>query len=146
MNRIPPFMFVFLIPLLCYFSRSSACSTSIPGTTFYSDTLVPPDSSTLLVSNDPDVKKIIAKDSATVLKFKTKKIIAAILSFPVPFGLLGLHRIFLGTKPYIPFVYMGTLGGCFLVLPIIDFIAILSANEETFKHFENNPKVFMWAH
>jgi TM2 domain-containing membrane protein YozV len=85
-------------------------------------------------------------DSIKTSKFRSKKIIAAILSFPVPFGLLGLHRVFLGTKPYIPFVYIGTLGGCFLVLPMIDFITILSADEETFRHFENNPKVFMWSH
>jgi hypothetical protein len=60
--------------------------------------------------------------------------------------LLGLHRIYLGTKPYIPFVYMGTIGGCFLVLPVLDFIAILSADEKTFSRFENNPRVFMWSH
>ncbi len=77
---------------------------------------------------------------------ENKKVIAAILAFPFPFGILGLHRIYLGTKPYMPFAYIGTLGGCFGILPLIDFISILTADDETFKRFENNPKVFMWSH
>ena len=80
------------------------------------------------------------------ISFKSKKIIAAVLAFPLPFGILGLHRIFLGTKPYIPFAYLGTLGGCVGLLPLIDFIAILSAKEATLKLYENNPRVFMWSH
>jgi TM2 domain-containing membrane protein YozV len=98
------------------------------------------------MSNPPENIKLIVRDSIVKSNFKTKKVIAAILAFPLPFGLLGLHRIFLGTKPYIPFVYIGTLGGCLLVLPLVDFIAILFANEQTFKHFENNPRVFIWSH
>lgn len=74
-----------------------------------------------------------------------KKGIALILAFPFPFGMLGLHRIYLGTKPYMPFAYIGTLGGCFGILPLIDFISILTANEDALKRFENNPKVFMWS-
>ena len=37
---------------------------------------------------------------------ENKKVIAAILAFPFPFGMLGLHRIYLGTKPYMPFAYI----------------------------------------
>ena len=74
-----------------------------------------------------------------------KKGIALILAFPFPFGMLGLHRIYLGTKPYMPFAYIGTLGGCFGILPLIDFISILTADDEALKRFENNPKVFMWS-
>ena len=99
-----------------------------------------------IVSDNLELPNLVVKDTSAHSKFKTKKIIAAVLAFPVPFGLLGLHRIFLGTKPYIPFVYLGTVGGCFLILPAIDFITILSAGEETLKSFENNPKVFMWSH
>jgi len=77
---------------------------------------------------------------------ENKKVIAAILAFPFPFGILGLHRIYLGTKPYMPFAYIGTLGGCFGILPLLDFISILTADDEKFKRFENNPKVFMWSH
>lgn len=88
-----------------------------------------------------------AKDSVVIVKnSKNKKTIAAILAFPLPFGVLGLHRVFLGTRPYMPFAYLGTLGGCFGVLPLIDFINILVSDKETYTKFENNPKVFMWVH
>jgi TM2 domain-containing membrane protein YozV len=97
------------------------------------------------IHND-DSLRLITTSPATKPKFKAKKIIAAVLAFPVPFGLLGLHRIFLGTKPYIPFVYIGSVGGCFLILPAIDFINILSADEKTLNGFANNSKVFIWAH
>src|ERR1051326_3021490 len=77
----------------------------------------------------------------TEAHFKRKKIISAILAFPLPFGILGVHRIYLGTKPYMPYVYIGTGGGCVGIIPLIDFIAILSANKKTFQSFENNPRV-----
>jgi TM2 domain-containing membrane protein YozV len=77
---------------------------------------------------------------------KHKKLTAAILSFPLPFGILGLHRIYLGTKPYVPFFYIGTLGGCLGILPLIDFICIVSSGKDKLGRFENCPGVFMWSH
>jgi hypothetical protein len=73
------------------------------------------------------------------------KTVAAVLAFPLPFGFVGLHRIYLGTKPYVPVVYIATLGGCAGLLPLIDFISILAADKETFQTFRNDPRVFMWA-
>lgn len=71
-----------------------------------------------------------------------KRITAAILAFPFPFGIVGLHRIYLGTAPYVPIVYIASLGGIFGVLPFIDFcILILDKNE---KRYIENKKVFMW--
>jgi hypothetical protein len=75
---------------------------------------------------------------------ENSKLISAVLAFPV-FGIVGLHRIYLGTKPYVPVVYIATLGGCAGILPLVDFFAILTANQETFESFRNNPRVFMWA-
>jgi TM2 domain-containing membrane protein YozV len=99
-----------------------------------------------VLSTERDSCGVVAEDSSVIVKHnKKKKTIAAILAFPLPFGILGMHRIFLGTKPYIPFVYIGTAGGCAGILPVADFIAILNADEKTFKKFENNPKVFMWG-
>ena len=89
---------------------------------------------------------LTSNDSAKHVIHENRKLISAILAFPFPFGILGLHRIYLGTKPYMPFVYVGTLGGCFGILPLIDFICILIADDETLKSFANNPKVFMWSH
>ena len=72
-----------------------------------------------------------------------RRLIAAVLAFPFPFGIVGLHRIFLGTKPYVPVVYIATLGGIFGILPLIDFFAILF--DKNFEHYESNGKVLMWV-
>jgi hypothetical protein len=74
---------------------------------------------------------------------KSEKITAAVLAFPLPFGIVGLHRIYFGTKPYVPVAYIATLGGCFGILPLVDFFEIIF--EKDLSPFENNPRVFMWA-
>lgn len=74
---------------------------------------------------------------------KNKKLIAAVLAFPFPFGIVGLHRIYLGTAPYVPIVYIGSLGGVFGILPLMDFIAILF--EKDMSSYIDNTKVFMWV-
>jgi TM2 domain-containing membrane protein YozV len=82
------------------------------------------------------------------LRFKTKlrdnrRLIAACLAFPLPLGFLGAHRVFLGTKPYIPVAYTGTLGGCLGIIPFVDFWVILFS--KNFEQYMNNPKFFMWV-
>lgn len=74
---------------------------------------------------------------------RRKKIISLILSFPLPFGILGLHRIYLGSKPYVPLVYIATIGGGFGIVPFIDFIVLLL--EKDISKYINNPNVIMWA-
>lgn len=71
-----------------------------------------------------------------------KKITAATLAFPFPFGIVGLHRIYLGTKPYVPVAYIGTVGGVFGILPLIDFFKITF--DKDLEQYQNNGKVFMW--
>ena len=71
-----------------------------------------------------------------------KKITAAVLAFPFPFGMVGLHRIYLGTKPYVPVAYIASLGGVFGILPFIDFCAITF--DKNFDQYRDNGKVFMW--
>lgn len=71
-----------------------------------------------------------------------KRITAAILAFPFPFGMVGLHRIYLGTKPYVPVAYIASLGGVFGILPLTDFCAIVFDND--FDYYKNNGKVIMW--
>jgi TM2 domain-containing membrane protein YozV len=75
-------------------------------------------------------------------KKKNKKVIAAALAFPFPFGIVGLHRIYLGSAPYVPVVYIATLGGVFGLIPFIDFCALLT--EKDLEKYKNNPKIFMW--
>lgn len=72
-----------------------------------------------------------------------KKITAAVLAFPFPFGMVGLHRIYLGTKPYVPVTYIASLGGVFGILPFIDFIIITC--DKNFDQYRDNGKVFMWV-
>jgi TM2 domain-containing membrane protein YozV len=101
-------------------------------------------------STGDTIVSLVSKDSVpadqnkfavTADSFK-KKLLAGFLSFPFPLGFLGTHRIMLGTKPWVPVVYVATFGGCFGLLPLIDFCVImLSDNVE---QYENNPNVFMW--
>lgn len=72
-----------------------------------------------------------------------KRITAAVLAFPFPFGIVGLHRIYLGTKPYVPVAYIASFGGVFGILPLIDFFAITF--DKDFKQYRDNGKVFMWV-
>ena len=71
-----------------------------------------------------------------------RKILGAVLAFPLPFGVIGLHRIYLGTKPYIPLIYIGTIGGGFGILPFIDFWVIVL--DKDIDHYKENPHLFMW--
>ena len=71
-----------------------------------------------------------------------KKVIASVLAFPLPFGVIGLHRIYLGTKPYVPLIYIGTFGGGFGILPFIDFCVLLL--DKDIEHYKSNSHVFMW--
>jgi hypothetical protein len=74
---------------------------------------------------------------------KKKKLVCALFSLPFPCGFVGAHRVMLGTSPWIPIVYVATFGGCFGLLPLIDFCFITFSKDLT--PFENNPHVFMWA-
>ncbi len=71
-----------------------------------------------------------------------KKFVSAVFAFPFPFGFMGAHRVMLGTKPWVPIIYAATFGGCFGLLPLIDFCVIVFSKD--IEQYENNPKVFMW--
>ena|SRR6218665_2599609 len=73
---------------------------------------------------------------------KNKKIVATLLAFPFPFGIVGLHRIYLGSAPYVPVAYIGSLGGVFGILPFIDFCVLLL--DKDIDRYINNKKIFMW--
>ena len=73
---------------------------------------------------------------------KKRKILAGFLSFPFPLGFLGAHRIMMGTQPWVPIAYVATFGGCFGILPLVDFCVILFS--DNIEQYENNPNIFMW--
>jgi TM2 domain-containing membrane protein YozV len=74
---------------------------------------------------------------------RKKKFVCALFALPFPCGFVGAHRVMLGTKPWVPIVYVATFGGCFGLLPLIDFCFITFSKDLT--PYENNPHVFMWA-
>lgn len=74
---------------------------------------------------------------------RKRKITAAALAFPLPFGIIGLHRLYLGTQPYVPLVYIATVGGAFGILPIVDFAVILGKKD--ISELMDNKNVFMWV-
>ena len=71
-----------------------------------------------------------------------KKATAALLAFPLPFGIVGLHRVYLGTAPYVPLIYIATVGGCFGILPLIDFVVIIATKD--LDTYSAQPGIFMW--
>jgi TM2 domain-containing membrane protein YozV len=73
---------------------------------------------------------------------KNRKVVATLLAFPFPFGIVGLHRIYLGCAPYVPVAYIGSLGGVFGILPFIDFCVLLL--DKDVDRYLNNKKIFMW--
>ena len=86
---------------------------------------------------EKEIQILVPKDETA-----KKKFISALFAFPFPFGFMGAHRVMLGTKPWVPVVYVATFGGCFGVLPLIDFFVIAFSKDIT--QYENNPNIFMW--
>lgn len=82
----------------------------------------------------------IVADSGYAVKPKFKRLKAALLALFL--GHFGVHRIYLGTAPNVPIVYSLTLGGGLGLLPLADFIFILTVKD--LDAYSNNDKVFMW--
>lgn len=97
---------------------------------------------TQLKNADPEKAEVVSLPGKP--DQRRQKIVSALFAFPFPFGFLGAHRIMLGTKPWIPVVYVATFGGCFGLLPMIDFCTIVFSKD--IRQYENNPHIFMWLH
>lgn len=129
--------------ILFFFLLSLSKTSSAEETTIYVQYENHLDS--IVVSENKSVKypkfllRLIEKKQE---KEKSKHLTAAALAFPFPFGIVGLHRIYLGCAPYVPVVYIATLGGVFGVLPLIDFCVLLV--KKNIEKYVNNKKVFMW--
>jgi TM2 domain-containing membrane protein YozV len=85
----------------------------------------------------------IIHTNRTDKEIRKERLVAAIAAFPFPFGFMGAHRVMLGTSPWIPVIYVATFGGCFGLLPLIDFFVITFSKD--IEPYENNPHVFMWV-
>ena len=102
----------------------------------------------LPIENQSNVQDGLANYKASKLALKyhaafkeNKRLTAAMLTFAL--GMLGIHRLYLGTKPWIPAVYLLTFGGGFLILPLIDLGVILLSKD--ISPYEHNDKVLMWV-
>lgn len=118
----------------------SAKSENING--IATDTILVSDSAFVVLNTEISglslEKQTLVKD--TLLR---KKAASALFAFPFPFGFMGAHRVMLGTKPWVPVVYVATFGGCFGLLPMIDFFVIVFSKD--IEQYENNPNIFMWV-
>ncbi|MCW3084832.1 MAG: hypothetical protein JWP12_2198 [Bacteroidetes bacterium] len=127
------------------FAAAPYCKASVQNDTLFIQTVNP---ATLVLSGDSVIIKTTGINDLQLSVHpkpdaeKKQKIISAMLAFPFPFGFMGAHRVMLGCKPWIPVVYVATFGGCFGLLPLIDFCVILCSKD--IKQYENNPHIFMW--
>jgi TM2 domain-containing membrane protein YozV len=130
---------IIIVALIAFFTGSCLFANPVNHEIFtQTDTIPLIDSSVVRSVNEA---RVIALRSDLSVE-KRKKLISAMLAFPFPLGFMGAHRVMLGCKPWVPVVYMATFGGCFGLLPMIDFCAILFTKDIT--QYENNPHVFMW--
>ena len=129
------FLSYFFLILLVKPASAVGIGDSIAAVISVGDTIYVKDS---LPVTDPVITKgDVSKEN------KKKRIVSAICSFPFPFGFMGAHRVMLGTKPWVPIVYVATFGGCFGLLPLIDFFVITFSKD--IEQYENNPHIFMWV-
>lgn len=57
-------------------------------------------------------------------------------------GVVGLHRIYLGTSPVVPVFYALTLGGGMGLLAVADLVAIILVKD--INRYADNPGILMW--
>ncbi len=75
----------------------------------------------------------------------TKKdpVLAWLISFP--FGVLGLHRVYLGAHPKIILLYVATAGGFFGIIPMIDWIHLMKGIQyNDISKYVGNQRFLMW--
>jgi TM2 domain-containing membrane protein YozV len=83
---------------------------------------------------------LIQSNKDTLKTIKHPKRTAAILTLTL--GMLGVHRLYLGCKPWVPVFYLLTVGGGFFILPVIDLIFILKS--KNISEYYNNSDILMW--
>ncbi|MDR0438411.1 MAG: TM2 domain-containing protein [Bacteroidales bacterium] len=90
--------------------------------------------------------EIDTNSQLSTLNFQLKKkdpVVAWLISFPT--GMLGLHRLYLGTDVKTMVFYIVTLGGVFGIVPMIDWILLLRGIQSgDISKYVNNRKFIMW--
>ncbi len=135
---------IFILTLLITISQLITANNCIDSCLFgISDSIPFTDSCSSITSAVQGIATDSLDHKRLSKKERREKLITAIAAFPFPFGFVGAHRVILGTKPWVPVVYVATFGGCFGILPMIDFFVIVF--DKDIEKFENNPNVFMWT-
>ncbi len=100
---------------------------------------------TVAAANNISHKQIIFYSGAdTVTHQKRKhKLWAALLALPLPFGIFGLHRAYLGTSAAVPFLYIASAGGGLGILPFVDFMLIILCKDVNVYAYSS--RIFMWS-
>lgn len=136
-SKIRIFLLLTIITGFAFFSSAKASEPLI---------LQPADSIVFIdvrsLSEGDSVQHVSSRHTASDASLK-KRIVSALFALPFPCGFMGTHRVMLGTSPWVPVVYVATFGGCFGLLPLIDFCFIAFSKDIT--PYENNPHVFMWV-
>lgn len=86
-------------------------------------------------------------DATTGAQLSNSKSDAVVLVLNWFFGWCGVHRHYMGTRPFMWAIYLFTFGGIFGVVPTIDFIVELVAliEDGSIGEFYGNTSFFMWA-
>jgi hypothetical protein len=140
MSKTSIFLLIAIITGFASLQTAKAVTSLSCETTFPSDTCIRATDS--LCTLQQDLEQAILPDLAPPDPSRKKKIVSALFALPFPCGFMGAHRVMLGTSPWIPVVYVATFGGCFGLLPLIDFCFITFSKD--ISPYENNPHVFMW--
>jgi TM2 domain-containing membrane protein YozV len=123
--------------IFCLISITSFARTQIDCNTFVKQLSLHPDTISFIPQDSIGANDTIAASTENM------RFIAALLAFPAPFGALGLHRIYLGTAPWVPVIYTVTLGGAGVVA-LADFVYIIFCSDEEFEALKKNQNVFLW--
>ena len=85
-----------------------------------------------------------AAPSATMSSSKSP-VAAILLTFFL--GEFGVHRHYMGTRPWMWAIYTFTFGGIFGVVPFVDFIVeiVATVEDNSVARYCGNTSFFMWA-
>lgn len=81
----------------------------------------------------------------TQMRSGNNPVVAILLDFFL--GGLGIHRHYMGTRPFMWAIYLVTFGGIFGVVPFVDFIVMVVSLVEDggVDQWCGNTSFFMWA-
>ena len=82
-------------------------------------------------------------DTTNQLTNSRDPVVAWLVSFPA--GMLGLHRVYLGTDAKTVLLYIATAGGFLGIVPMMDWILLLRAIQNgDVSRYVNNKRFIMW--